>query len=142
MANKNRWPTIEEILKSPVGNINQHLTAKPEIKPVSSKYRNKATEVNGIRFDSKKEAARYKELLLLLKAGKIGQLELQKRFTLIEPNDTEKGAYYDADFTYLNAETGEMVVEDVKSAATRKMQRYVLKRKLMLDKYGIKILET
>lgn len=47
-----------------------------------SKYNSRKTVVNGIPFDSQKEAGRFGELLLLLKAGKIKGLKLQPEFTL------------------------------------------------------------
>src|SRR3990167_9782276 len=47
-----------------------------------SKYGAQPTEVDGIRFASKKEAHRYAELKLLEKAGEIRDLELQPRFPL------------------------------------------------------------
>ena len=47
------------------------------------KYRSKRTVVDGITFDSKKEANRYCELKLLEKSGEIKNLELQKKYILI-----------------------------------------------------------
>lgn len=112
------------------------------------KYNAKKTVVDGITFDSKKEAARYRELRLLERAGKIRNLELQKKFELIPPQRdagrlAERAAYYKADFCYdersdeLNAWLP--VVEDSKGVRTRD---YILKRKLMLWVHGIRIRET
>lgn len=112
------------------------------------KYNAKKTIVDGITFDSKQEAARYRELKLLERAGKIRNLELQKRFELIPPQRdagrlAERAAYYKADFCYdersdeLNAWLP--VVEDCKGVKTRD---YILKRKLMLWVHGIRIRET
>ena len=53
----------------------------------------------------------------------------------------EKNAVYTADFVYRKTDTNEVVVEDVKSEYTRKEKDYVLRRKLMLFRYGIKIKE-
>ena len=53
----------------------------------------------------------------------------------------EKECVYIADFVYTNAKTGKLVVEDVKSEATKKKESYIIKRKLMLHVYGIKISE-
>lgn len=103
-----------------------------------SKYGNKKTEVDGIVFDSKKEAKRYGELKILLKKGLIGLLEMQRVFEL-EVNGVIV-ARYKADFCYLN-EQGELVVEDVKSAATRKIATYRLKKKLMKTIHQIEIKE-
>jgi len=53
----------------------------------------------------------------------------------------EREAVYTADFTYVLPD-GSLVVEDVKSEYTRKEKDYVLRRKLMLYRHGIKIKET
>jgi len=101
-----------------------------------SKYRNKRTEIDGIKFDSEKEAKRYGDLRLMLKAGLIGQLQLQVPFEL-NPGGTHSLKYI-ADFTYLMADSGEYVVEDVKGYRTRE---YLKKKRLMLKVHGIKIKE-
>lgn len=99
-----------------------------------SKYGNIRTEINGIKFDSKKEARRYTELLELYKAGKIEGLKLQRVFTLQEAFTTPEGERvqaikYIADFVY--EQDGITVVEDVKSAATKNNAAYKLKKKMM-----------
>lgn len=111
----------------------------PKNIPKRNKYGNKKTVVNGIEFDSSKEANRYKELLLLLKAGLIGLLELQQPFELNE-GGTHSLKYY-ADFVYIDALTGQKVVEDVKSAGTI-TQVYKKKRRLMWQIHKIKIKEV
>lgn len=108
--------------------------------PKASKYGNKKIEVDGIVFDSKKEAKRYGELRLLLKAGKIGLLRRQVEYKL-EVNG-EKVASYVADYVYFDLSTGQEVVEDVKSTETRKLRVYRLKKKLMKSIYGITIKEV
>lgn len=117
-----------------------------------SKYHNRKITRDGMTFDSMKEYRRYKELLLLERAGKIEKLRRQVKFILI-PSQYEKTvdpkagksklqcierecSYY-ADFVYI--ENGETVVEDTKGLKT---DVYILKRKLMLEKYGIRIRET
>ena len=110
------------------------------------KYRNKKTVFCGIEFDSKKEANRYGELLMLLRAGQINNLERQVAFTLIPAQKDgtgrtiEQAVRYKADFVY--TEKGRQVVEDVKSEATRKNKEYVIKRKLMLFRFGIRVREV
>ena len=99
----------------------------PELK-LKSKYHNVKTEIDGIKFDSKKECNRYLELKFLEKSGKIKNLERQKRFEIIPETNTERAAFYVADFVY--EENEKMICEDVKSAATRKDKTYILKRKL------------
>lgn len=108
-----------------------------------TKYGAVRTEVNGVSFDSKKEARRYGELMLLLKAGKIHELKLQPQFTLQEAYTTPEGnrvraIRYQADFSY-NTGAG-LVVEDVKSRAT-KTRVYGIKKKLMREKFGIEVQE-
>lgn len=101
------------------------------------KYLNKKVTVDNIVFDSKKEATRYQELVLLQKFKKISQLILQPQFQ-ITINDI-KVCKYIADFSYL--ENGELVVEDVKSEYTRGLPLYRLKKKLMKAALGIEIKE-
>lgn len=108
-----------------------------------SKYNSKKTVIDGQTFDSKKEANRYKELLLLEKAGEIKDLRTQVKYVLIPPQRSketgkvvERECSYKADFVY--TEGGETVVEDVKGYRTKE---YIIKRKLMLHVYGIRIRE-
>jgi hypothetical protein len=107
---------------------------------VSSKYRNKKTTLHGFTFDSKAEANRYLELVMLQNTGAITNLELQVPFELIPKQGDERPCTYIADFVYF--ENGERVVEDLKSPATRKKPEYVIKRKLMKFLKGIVLKET
>lgn len=118
-----------------------------------NKYHAQKTTVDGITFDSRKEAARYKELSILEQAGEISDLRLQVKYELVperrEPETIgprgvshpgkrlEAARYYIADFVYTQGE--KTVVEDCKGVKT---DVYKLKRALMLWRYGIKIHET
>lgn len=128
----------------------------------NNKYGNKKVKVDGKVFDSKKEAIHYCELKMLERAGAIKGLELQKTFELIPAQFeeiptgeiykrgenkgkpkfkkvcVEQSVTYKADFYYI--ENGKKVVEDTKSEAT-KTKDYIIKRKLMLYLYGIRIKE-
>jgi len=106
--------------------------------PSRNKYHAKRTEVDGHWFDSDREAKRYGELKLLVRAGIISNLELQKSYTL-EVHGVLI-ATYKADFVYKDLE-GRQVVEDVKSPATR-TRDYILKAKLMLACHNIRIVEV
>lgn len=111
-----------------------------------NKFRNRKTVSDGMTFDSKKEAKRYQELLLLERGKEIYNLQTQVRFELLpsqklEGKTIERPVHYVADFVYHRASDDQMVVEDVKSVATRKLPCYVLKRKLMLFIEGIQIQE-
>ena len=112
---------------------------------VKSKFKNKKVELDGLTFDSKKEARRYNELKLLERGGYIGGLELQKSFVLAESVKFENeprakpAVRYVADFVYI--ENGKMVVEDVKSSATKSLPVYRLKKHLMKSVHGIDIKE-
>jgi hypothetical protein len=86
-----------------------------------------------------KEANRWCELKMLEKAGKIQDLQRQVKFELIPKQDGERAVHYVADFVYV--EDGKKIVEDVKSAATKKNKEYVIKRKLLLWRHGIRIKE-
>lgn len=119
-----------------------------------SKYGNKKVEVNGITFDSKKEAKRYGELLLLEKVGAIQDLRLQVKFVLIpsqyeykwsekkgeevKGKCLERECTYVADFVYWDNNHDRQVVEDTKGFRT---DVYKIKRKLMLKVHGIEITE-
>lgn len=105
---------------------------------MSPKYGNKKTD----GYDSRAEARRGRELELLERAGKIQNLGKQVKFEVIPKQDGERAAFYIADFAYEDPATGETIVEDVKSPATRKLPAYVLKRKLMLLGWGIRIREV
>lgn len=118
-----------------------------------SKYGNKKITVGGITFDSKKEAARYQDLMLLERAGKIKDLRRQVKFILIpaqretvwnekkckyeDGKVIEREVAYVADFVY--TEGGFMVVEDAKGFRT---PEYILKRKMMLFFHRIRIREV
>ncbi|KVN73868.1 hypothetical protein WT15_23795 [Burkholderia stagnalis] len=112
-----------------------------------TKYRNTKCEHNGIKFDSAKERSRWFHLNQLQTTGHIRDLELQVAFVLTERMQRDDGTWeraskYVADFVYVDGKTGKQVVEDVKSAATRKNRAYIQKRKAMLEKYGITIKEV
>ena len=111
-----------------------------------SKYKSKKTSKSGNRFDSKREAARYVELLAMLRAGEIAGLLCQQSFELIPAQVAgsgrkERKVTYIADFAYYRASDGKLVVEDVKSPATAKLPAYIIKRKLMLQVFGIEVRE-
>lgn len=124
----------------------------------ASKYHAQKVTVDGIVFDSKREAKRYSELKLMEQAGRITELRRQVRFILIptqraaSPGFFKKGIHkgepkpgkvlesecaYIADFVYYNG--SEMIVEDAKGMRTKD---YVIKRKLMLYQHGIRVREV
>lgn len=117
-----------------------------------SKFGSKKVTVNGITFDSKKEANRYQELVLLERAGRIQGLERQVKFELlpaqrIDGKVVERACTYVADFVYWIPAEDELlnycgvlqkVVEDTKGFKTKD---YIIKRKLMLWVHGIRIRE-
>ena len=124
--------------------IYQKTLAEQRRKNTTKKFSNVPTKRNGIKFDSKKEAGRYDELMTLLRAGEIDNLKLQPQFTLQESYMTEEGERvrairYVADFSYTQG--GEFVVEDVKSKATATAQ-YKMKKKMMREKFGISVKEV
>ena len=110
-----------------------------------AKYHNKKTEYDGIKFASKKEATRYCELKQLERAGIIKDLRLQPRYTLQEKYEIngrkERAITYIADFEYYDNEKQKIVVEDVKSPAT-KTQVYRIKKKLFEKRYNIEVTEV
>jgi hypothetical protein len=103
------------------------------------KYRSQPTAVNGILFDSKKEAGRYSELRLLESVGAIRDLKLQPRFDLIACNGEIVG-HFTPDFQYWSLELVCLVVEDVKSEAT-KTTAYRLRKRLFEASHGLTLSE-
>lgn len=119
-----------------------------------SKYGAEKVSILGVEFDSKKEARRWFELRLLEQAGEISNLRRQVDFELIpaqrEPDRVgkrggkikgrtiEQAVKYRADFVYQDIE-GNTIVEDCKGLRTKD---YIIKRKLLLWRYGIRIKET
>lgn len=118
-----------------------------------NKYGNEKVIRNGKVFDSAKEARRYGELSLLERAGEITDLKTQVKFVLIpsqrEPDREgkngkiikgkliERECAYVADFVY--KDNGKIIVEDTKGYRTKE---YIIKRKMMLYFYNIKIREV
>lgn len=121
--------------------------------PHRSKYGAKKINIDGEIFDSKREAKRYQTLKMMQDVGLISDLRRQVKYVLIpaqrEPDTVgarggihrgkliEREVAYYADFTY--KQNGETVVEDVKGMRT---EVYKVKRKLMLERYGIRIQEV
>lgn len=101
---------------------------------MASKYKNIPTIIDGVRFDSRKEAARWIELRLLEKARLISDLRRQVKFDLVV--NGAKICTYVADYVY--TEEGQTVVEDAKSSATV-TPVFRLKAKLMAAIHGVKI---
>lgn len=126
--------------------MNKHRFQNPAGRP--TKYNSHKTIVDGIEFDSRKEAKRYKELKMLESAGVIFKLRLQVPFELVpaiyeqtrevytkgirkgQPKQgrcIERAVTYIADFVY-QEQSGRWVVEDTKGFRTKE---YIIKRKLM-----------
>lgn len=106
------------------------------------KYGNRKVVRDGITFDSAKEARRWSELLLLQRAGAIQNLQRQVKYELIPSQRVagkvvERACTYIADFVY--EENGQTAVEDTKGFKT---PEYIIKRKLMLWRHGIRIKEV
>jgi hypothetical protein len=112
-------------------------SAVAEVAPKRSKYGNRKKVVNGIEFDSAKEAARYMELQLMRKAGLITHLRVHPVYDIVVCG--VKVCSYKPDFDY--HENGAIVVEDVKVAPT-KTPVYQLKKKLLKATHGIDIREV
>lgn len=121
---------------------------KPRERGILAKYGNKKVFYNNQKFDSKKEARRYKELLLLQELGEIKELQTQVEFTLIpsqyeeingKKRCIERPCKYRADFVYIDTELNAVIVEDTKGFKTKD---YIIKRKLMLKEFGIRIKEV
>lgn len=112
-----------------------------------NKFNAQKIELDGMTFDSKKEHKRYIELKAMQQRGEIFGLEHHTKFELapktkLEGEKRVKPALrYFADFTYYNTR-GEYIVEDVKSAATRKLASYRNKKHLMKTVFNIDVREV
>lgn len=123
-----------------------------------SKYGAHPQVIDGIRFDSTKEASRYRELRILEHAGQIRDLEIHPRFPIDVVTLWREGRWtwattrteapaivpcgvYTADFRYHDVTTGAVVVEDVKSGPT-KTTAYRLRKRLVEAIHGIQITEV
>ncbi|AKG94553.1 hypothetical protein Shpa_42 [Paracoccus phage Shpa] len=108
------------------------------------KFGNVPQEVDGIKFDSMKEAARWGALKLLENAGLIRDLKRQVRFPLegrdgpIRFKPSNRPAVYVADFTYFDVPKGVQIIEDAKGYRT---PEYKLKRAILAAQ-GVEIIET
>ena len=122
--------------------MNQRITAE-EYKALRTtqpgKYKSRKSACGqGHKHDSIKEAQRCNELQIFLKLGEISELRYQPRFDL--EIDGQKICAYIGDFAY--HKDGKLIVEDVKSSYTAKLQIYRIKKKLMLAIRGIEIREV
>lgn len=107
----------------------------------ANKYHAKKTVVDGMTFDSRREADRYLVLKSMEEDGDIEDLRRQVRYELVPAFDVEdrhyRPVFYVADFVY--RENGHEVMEDVKGMKT---DVYRLKAKLVAYRYGMNIRET
>lgn len=103
-----------------------------------SKYRNRKVTVDGFTFDSRKEANRWLDLCAELKAKRISKLSRQIGFPIVV--NGRAICEYVADFVFIR--DGLKVVEDVKSAHTRKLPVYRIKKKLFEAIYGFEVTEV
>lgn len=107
--------------------------------PKRPKYRNEKTVVDGLNFDSKREASRYLELKMAEKHGRIRNLKLQYVYPIVID-----GVYvttYTADFVYEELVGGEWqpVTEDAKGYPN---ETYPIRKRLMKAVYGIEVRES
>lgn len=103
-----------------------------------NKYHNQPVMIDGIRFASRREGERYRQLLLMQKAGVIEGLRLQVPYTLIAKSSHGRAIRYIADFVYFDRERKRPVIEDVKGVRT---DVYKLKKRLMAE-LGYEIAEV
>lgn len=131
--------------------------AMPKVEPKEEPQRKlheqkvQGTLIDGtpVTFDSKREQARYGELVLMQKAGEISDLQYQVRFDLIpsqvrDDGKKERGIYYIADFVYRDKDR-KLAVEDSKgyrNPSSAAYAKFVIKRKLMLWVHGITVKEV
>jgi hypothetical protein len=102
-----------------------------------TKYRAQRTAIGGTTYASRREAEYCQGLIYLQRAGEITNLEFQVSYPLIV--NGQKICTYIADARYVELDTGETVVIDVKGYRTKE---YNLKRKLMKAVHDITIKEV
>jgi len=112
--------------------------AKRDARPVEEharpKYRNKKTEIQGVKFDSKAEASRFVQLRRMQEAGLIEDLRRQVSFELAPAvkipgkNRMSPPLRYFADFVYV--QDGKQIIEDVKGQE-KVTEGFRIKRHLM-----------
>jgi hypothetical protein len=115
----------------------------------TNKFHASPVTIDGRRFASRKEGARYLELRLLEKTGAIADLECQPVFPLYVmevwrsqvPIRITTVGKFTADFRYTDLATGEIVVEDTKSDPT-KTEAYRLRKRLAEVIHGMTVRET
>lgn len=109
-----------------------------EIMKPKNKYNNQKIIIDGKTFDSKLEGERYKQLKLLQRAKEIKNLRTQVSYLLqpsyIKNGKTIRAIKYIADFTYWDCKNKKLIIEDVKSTAT-KTKEYMLKKKMFEYQY-------
>lgn len=98
-----------------------------------SKYHAKRVEIEGVLFDSKKEAQLWVRLQNLQRMGVISELQRQVRFELVPKQKDERAVHYVADYVF--KEGDKLVVADCKSSMTKKLPSYIIKRKLFKFRY-------
>ena len=126
----------------------RHSELAPTAAPKPNKYGATAVVVDGLRFDSKREFARYQELKRLEAARQITDLVVHPCFPLVVLQLEPEGppfifhtiGRYHADFQYRNISTGNVIVEDVKSKPT-KTESYQRTKKHIEAQYQITIVE-
>lgn len=101
------------------------------------KYGNRRIHTTDGWFDSLRELNRWQDLKLLERAGQITNLRRQVPYELIPKMHGQRATFFVADFVY--EEKGREVVEDSKGYRNR---LYQLKRKLMLFRHNIAVMET
>lgn len=108
----------------------------------NQKYKNKVTETPDGRFDSEAEYRHWCHLKIRARLGEISDLRRQVVFELIPSQKrpsggTERACNYIADFVYQEGELTK--VADLKGYVTGE---YIIKRKLMLFRHGIEVVEV
>lgn len=96
-----------------------------------NKFKNKRTEIDGIKFASKAEAKRYQELKILKAAKEIKEFSCQPKFIIWQAEHSKDKIVYIADFQ-IEDKWGYDWVEDVKGVETKEFK---IKQKLFKDKF-------
>lgn len=149
---KCKGSTLKRVLEDARHSERAHMTKGSR----KNKYKAKKTLINGVVFDSEKEAQRWLDLREQEKQGLISDLRRQVKFVVIPEHREaptigkrggvkkgkiiERECAYIADFVYIK--DGQKIVEDVKGyRGGGAYAVFKIKKKLMLHVWGIQIKE-
>ena len=124
-----------DIAEYPDGSVNLSVVG-PVDPPKKPKYRNEKVTEDGITFDSIHERNVYRWLKARKERGELRWVFVHVPFRFMS------GVVYWADFMTVQADGEVEAVWDAKSEITAKNKDYVIKKKMLMAEWGIKVKEV